>query len=129
MTQASSADWEFSIVLPLGAVANQLQKIEAQLRLLNMKALTFAREHDGHALHAVVEGRLEQIGDRLDSVAALVSDIRADISPRRANVTRLTIDEESPSSSTGRKVDDPERPRDAVRSAGSARKPLPDRDD
>ena len=129
MTQESSADWEFSIVLPLGAVANQLQKIEAQLRLLNMKALNFAREREGHALRVVAVDRLEQISDTLDSVASLVSDIQADISPSRTNVSRLTPDEESPSSSTAREFDEAHAPPTSGRSAGSARKPSLDRDD
>ena len=129
MTQASSSEWEFAIVLPLGAVANQLQKIEAQLRLLNMKALHFAEELNGHALHAVVEGKLEQIGETLDSVAALIADIRADISPTRSDVTRLTIDDETLSPSSDRKADVRQPSRDGARSTGSALKPYADRDD
>jgi len=51
MTQASAAEWELAIALPLGAVASQLQRIEAQLRLLNMKALDFARDRENRTVH------------------------------------------------------------------------------
>ena len=126
MTQVSSSEWEFAIVLPLGAVANQLQKIEAQLRLLNMKALNFARAHDGQGLHRVVEARLEAIGDTLDSVATLIADIQADISPNQAKVTRLSVDEESVFSRADSRAEEPSR--DDTRPT-SARKPRPERDD
>jgi hypothetical protein len=129
MTQESPADWEFSIVLPLGAIATQLQKIEAQLRLLNIKAVNLAGGRDGHPIQAIVEGRLEQIGETLHSVASLVSDIQADVSPRWAKVTHLTVDEENLDAPADRKRDDRRPSRDAGRSNGSGRKPYPEQDD
>ncbi len=129
MTQASQPEWEMAIVLPLGAIANQLQRIEAQLRLLNMKALGFARDSDNHALRRLVEGRLEQIGETLESVTTLVSDIGADLLPDRAKVTRLSIDEETASISAHSHRDDARPARDERRSAHLVRKPHPDRDD
>jgi len=128
MAEASATDWEFSIVLPLGAVAAQLQKIEAQLRHLNMKALDFARDRHAHSLHAALEGRLEQIGATLDSVATLVSDIHADLSPRRAKVTRVAVDEESPIASLDRRGDE-RPPSRETNETESPRKPHPERDD
>jgi hypothetical protein len=44
MTEASSANLQMAIALPLGVVSNQLMRIEADLRLLNMKALDFGRD-------------------------------------------------------------------------------------
>lgn len=129
MTQATSTEWEVTIVLPLGAVANQLQKIEAQLRLLNMKALNFARERDGQALHGLVEARLEQIRETLLSVTALVSDIEADLSPSRTKVTRLSLEEETISLRADPSVEDMRASRNTTRQSNSARKPYPDRDD
>jgi ubiquinone biosynthesis protein COQ9 len=82
MTEASSANLELSILLPLGVVANQLMRIEAELRLLNMKALKVARERENQRLSGLIEARLDNINDVLDSIRGLVSDIAADIQPR-----------------------------------------------
>ena len=46
MAETSGANVEMAVVLPLGVVANQLMKIETDLRLLNMKALDFAQERE-----------------------------------------------------------------------------------
>jgi len=47
MTEGSSAaNLEMAIVLPLAVVAHQLMRIEADLRLLNMKALDFANARE-----------------------------------------------------------------------------------
>jgi hypothetical protein len=75
MTKASSANLEMAIILPLGVVANQLMKIEADLRLLNMKALDFVKEHESGSHTALIEARLENIHEALDSIRGLVSDI------------------------------------------------------
>jgi hypothetical protein len=81
MKEASPVNLEMAIVLPLGVVAYQLMKIEADLRLLNMKALDFARERDNAPHTGLVEARLEKINEALDSIRALVSDIAADLRP------------------------------------------------
>jgi hypothetical protein len=81
MTEAPATNFEMAIVLPLGVVANQLMKIEAQLRLLSVKALSFAkaRERGPHA--GLIEARLENINEALDSLRGLVSDIEAAVQP------------------------------------------------
>ena len=66
---------EVAFVLPLGVVANQLMRIEAQLRLLNMKTLDLATERDQGRLIGLIDARLEQINEALDSISGLVSDI------------------------------------------------------
>ena len=86
MTEASSANLELAILLPLGVVANQLMRIEAELRLLNMKALTVERERESGRLTGLIETRLDNINEVLDSIRGLVSDIEADIRPRPAMV-------------------------------------------
>jgi hypothetical protein len=70
-----------AIVLPLGVVGQQLMRIEADLRLLNMKALDFARERQNAPHASLIEARLEQINEALDSIRILVSDIAADLHP------------------------------------------------
>jgi uncharacterized protein YicC (UPF0701 family) len=86
MTEASAANLEMAIALPLGVVASQLMRIEADLRLLNMKTLTVEREREGRRLTGLIETRLDNINEILDSIRGLVSDIEADIRPRAANV-------------------------------------------
>jgi hypothetical protein len=81
MKEAPRVNLEMTIVLPLGVVAHQLMKIEADLRQLNMKALDFARERDNAPHTGLIEARLEKINDALDSIRALVSDIAADLRP------------------------------------------------
>jgi hypothetical protein len=113
MTKASSANLEMAIVLPLGVVANQLMRIEADLRLLNMKALDFAKERENERHTGLIEARLENINEALDSIRDLVSAIEMDIQPRFMDVTRTSSQEQA--SQIGSHVPD--------------RKPQPDRDD
>ena len=82
MTEATSADFEMSINLPLGVLANQLMKIEADLRLLNMKALRCARERENQRLTGGIEARLVNINETLESIRDLVSDIEDCLQPR-----------------------------------------------
>jgi hypothetical protein len=82
MTEASRASLEMAVALPLGVVANQLMRIEAELRLLNMKALNLAREPRDERVSGLIEKRLENINEALDSIRGLMSDIEKDIQPR-----------------------------------------------
>ena len=127
MTQGASADWEMSIVLPLGVVASQLRRIETQLRLLNMKALDLAREREDRVLRAPVEARIEEIHDALGSIAGLVADIEADLQPQPARTLRAIVkDEPVPVRS---RDDDFRSPHDAAGSRSARRQPSSDRDD
>ena len=114
MTEASSANLEMAIVLPLGVVCNQLMRIEADLRLLNMKALDFAKGRENGRHTGLISARLENINEALDSIRDLVSDIESDIQPIQRSVTR---------NSTKRHTSD------VSRSEYSDHKPYPDRDD
>jgi len=88
MTEASCANLEMAIALPLGVVANQLMKIEADLRLLNMKALSVAKQRDDIRLTGQIEARLDNINAALETIRGLVSDIASDIQPRARSVAR-----------------------------------------
>ena len=130
MTKASTANLEMTIILPLGVVANQLMKIEADLRLLNMKALDFVNEDGGGRHTGLIEARLENINDALDSIRRLVSDMEADIHPWSADMMRASAKECS--SRVGAHLaleDDSLPPPDILKSKHSDRKPAPDRDD
>jgi hypothetical protein len=74
-----------AIVLPLGVVAHQLIKIEADLRLLNMKALELAKERENGRHTRLIEATLENINEALDAIKGLVSDIETDIQPKSMN--------------------------------------------
>jgi hypothetical protein len=65
MSHPSPANFELSIVLPLGVVANQLMKVEADLRFLNAKTTAYAGEHPGGARSANARP-LEARNDRED---------------------------------------------------------------
>jgi paraquat-inducible protein B len=130
MTKASSANLEMAIILPLGVVANQLMKIEADLRHLNMKTLDFVNEDGGGRHTVLIEARLENINEALDSIRRLVSDMEADIHPWSAEMTHASAKEYSSRAGTHLALeDDSLPPPDTVHSKYSNRKSAPDRDD
>jgi hypothetical protein len=77
-----------SINLPLGVLANQLMKIEADLRLLNMKALRCASERENQRPTGSIEARLENINATLQSIRDLVSDIEECLQPKPREVSQ-----------------------------------------
>ena len=81
---------ELTIVLPLGVVANQLMKIEADLRFLNMKALVYARDDADGTLAAQIAGRLDKINEALELIRSLVSNLQTDIQPKPARPARTS---------------------------------------
>ncbi len=93
MTETPSVNLEMALILPLGVVANQLMKIEADLRLLNMKALDLARERETGRHAGLIEARLEHINEALEAIRRLVSDIEADIQPKSRELTHTSIGE------------------------------------
>jgi hypothetical protein len=130
MTKAFSANLEMALILPLGVVANQLMKIEADLRILNMKALDFVNE-DGAGRHTgLIEARLETINEALDSIRTLVSDIDADIHPWSADKARSPIKEHTARIGAHLAIeDDSPSPSGVIHSKHSNRKSHSDRDD
>jgi hypothetical protein len=77
MKEPSPASMQLAIVLPLGVVANQLTKIEADLRFLSMKVSACAVERDNGELAAKVSGALERINEALDRIRGLVAGMEA----------------------------------------------------
>ena len=85
MTERPSANLEMALVLPLGVIANQLMRIEADLRLLNMKAVDLARERESGRHTGLIEARLERINEALDAIRSLVGgDPELNRQPQRA---------------------------------------------
>jgi hypothetical protein len=77
---------ELAIALPLGVVANQLARIEADLRFLSMKASVYADERENGELAAKVSGGLEKINEALDLIRGLVADMEANTRPTSTSV-------------------------------------------
>jgi hypothetical protein len=93
MIETSPANLDLTIVLPLGVVANQLMKIEADLRFLNMKALVRAKDRENTGLTTQIAVRLDKVNEALDRIRALILDIEADIQPKPASaVHRVSKD-------------------------------------
>ncbi len=84
MSETSPANFELTVVLPLGVIANQLMKLEADLRFLNAKTSRYASEPPDSVLAAQVATRIEKINEALEAIRTLVVDIAADIQPRSA---------------------------------------------
>jgi hypothetical protein len=74
-------DWEMTLVMPLGVIANQLIKIEGDLRFLSMKAVEQSGE-DGVRSAKAIDARLELIYGALESINALLARLQADIHPK-----------------------------------------------
>ena len=89
MKDKSSAEWDTAIVLPLGVVAGQLGRIEAQLRSLNATAVRLADADDSHYA-LVADTQLDALLERLDCIVALVTDIQRDLQPRVSSAERLS---------------------------------------
>jgi hypothetical protein len=89
MSDPSPVNFELSIVLPLGVIANQLMKVEADLRFLNAKTSARGSRGLGGDLAGQVAGRLEKIHELLEAIRALVADIEMDIQPRSASPRSL----------------------------------------
>jgi hypothetical protein len=80
---AAPLDWDMEMVMPLGVLANQLVKIEGDLRFLSMKAAEHSGE-DGARSTKLVDARLELINGVLDSIHSLLAKVQADIHPKGA---------------------------------------------
>ena len=85
MTKPREANLQLAIVLPLGVVANQLMRIEADLRFLNMKAFAYAKQGGDVAMASQITAQLDQINQALDRIRGLTSDIAADMYPKPAS--------------------------------------------
>jgi hypothetical protein len=79
---AKDTEWELTMVMPLGVLANQLVKIEGELRFLTMKAAEQSGE-DGVRSNKSVDARLELIHEVLDSIRSLLAKLQDEIQPKR----------------------------------------------
>jgi hypothetical protein len=88
---ASPVNWEMEMVMPLGVLANQLVKIEGDLRFLSMKAAVPSGE-DAVRSTKLVDARLELICEVLESIHSLLAKVQADIHPK-GSAAKITTSE------------------------------------
>lgn len=84
MNESSTANVELALALPLGVVANQLLKVEADLRFLSAKAALYAPDRGGFGLVSQVAARLEQINETLEAIRSLIAAMETDLQPKSA---------------------------------------------
>lgn len=88
MTDRPPVNFELAILLPLGVLANQLMKVEADLRLLNAKTLAYAEEGQATGPANLVTTRLEKINESLDVIRGLMADIETNMQSSSEAVAR-----------------------------------------
>jgi hypothetical protein len=93
MKDRNTVSVELAIALPLGAVANQLARVESDLRFLSARTSALPQDRDDANLVAQVAARLEQINEALDAIRELIADIERELQPK-------------PASASGRRRDD-----------------------
>ena len=84
----SSANFELAVVLPLGVAANQLMKVESDLRFLNAKLSRYGQEHG--VARGEAAGRLEAMSETVDAIRQLIAEIQADIHPQASGTRSRT---------------------------------------
>jgi hypothetical protein len=82
MNNSSAANVELAIALPLGVVANQLMRVETDLRLLGAKTSIHAQDHENAGLLSQIAARLEKINETLEAIRGLIAEIETDLQPR-----------------------------------------------
>jgi ribosomal protein L19E len=84
----SSASFELAVVLPLGVLANQLTKVESELRFLIAKLSRYGQERGSARGEAAA--RLEKMSEAVDTIRQLIAQIQADIQPQASGSTSRT---------------------------------------
>jgi hypothetical protein len=84
---------ELALALPLGVVANQLRRVESDLRFLSAKSSAEADSRDNPSLTAQVAARLEQINETLEGIRALIADIERDLQPKSKGESKRRRDD------------------------------------
>jgi hypothetical protein len=84
----SSANFELAVVLPLGVAANQLMKVESELRFLNAKLSRYGQERGSARGEAAA--RLEKMSEAVDAIRQLIEEIQTDIQPQASGAKSRT---------------------------------------
>jgi hypothetical protein len=85
-----TTNFELAVVLPLGVAANQLMKVESELRFLNAKLSRYGQERGSARTEAAA--RLEKMSEVLDAIRQLIAEIQADLQPQGSGSARTRSD-------------------------------------
>ncbi len=91
VSRLSTANFELSIVLPLGVVANQLTKVEGDLRFLTVKTSANLSEHWTGDMAGQVAARLEKINETLELIRGLVRDLETEFQTASAGRSKNRV--------------------------------------
>jgi hypothetical protein len=83
-----SANFELAVVLPLGVAANQLMKVESELRFLTAKLSRYGQERGSTRVEAAAS--LEKMSEAVDAIRQIIAEIQADIQPPASGTTSRT---------------------------------------
>ena len=78
-------DFELAVVLPLGVAANQLMKLESELRFLNAKLSRY--DEEGGSVRGEAAFRLEKMSEAVDAIRQLIAEIQAGLQPQTTGAT------------------------------------------
>ena len=88
----SPETFELALVLPLGVMANQLMKVESELRFLSAKLSRYGQERGSAREEAAA--RLEKMSEALDAIRQIIADMQAEIQPQTSRAARTRTDRE-----------------------------------
>jgi hypothetical protein len=77
MTGSNGANFELTVVLPLGVLANQMMKLEMDLRFLSARSPLFGEAREDARLNAQFNARLEQIHQAMDGIYSLLAELES----------------------------------------------------
>jgi hypothetical protein len=84
----SAANFDLAVVLPLGVAANQLMRVESELRFLNAKLSRYSQERGSARGEAAA--RLEKMSEAVDAIRQLIAEIQADLQPQASGAKSRT---------------------------------------
>jgi hypothetical protein len=84
----TAATVELAFALPLGVIANQLMRMESDLRFLSAKISGESEGHDNPVLNAQIAARVEQINEALESIRVLMAEIERNLQPNATGASK-----------------------------------------
>jgi hypothetical protein len=89
----SAANVELAFALPLGVIANQLMRMESDLRFLSAKVSGESDGQDNPVLKAQIAARVEQINEALESIRVLMAEIEQNLQPKSTGASKRRRDD------------------------------------
>lgn len=82
MNNSGMADWETTLDLPLRSIGDQIRRVEAHLREIDVVAAGIARGGLSKDASSAVATRLESIRKTLEAVEGLILDVENQVTPQ-----------------------------------------------